>query len=116
VTHPPARRGSNTGNEPDHRLRSLPRLVESLQELGRILLHGSSDLSNDDDSLGSGVVEKDLEGVDVGGSEDSRSDEAKGRVKQGGRERDGGRMGRKEKERERERVRLVLGGRRKEGS
>lgn len=76
MTHPPSRGSGNSSNEPDHRLGRLPRLVEHLEELGRVLLHGSSDLSDDDDTLGSGVLQQDFEGVDVGGSREGISSDS----------------------------------------
>lgn len=68
MTHSSAGRSRDTGNEGNDRLRDLASLVELLKELGGVFLHGATDLADEDDTLGAGVVEKDLKGVDVGGS------------------------------------------------
>jgi hypothetical protein len=69
VTHSSAGRSRDTGDEGNDRLGDLASLVELLEELGGVFLHGATDLADEDDTLGAGVVEKDLKGVDVGGSE-----------------------------------------------
>jgi hypothetical protein len=68
VTHSSTGRGGSSGDEPNDGLGLGPGLVVLLQELGSVLLHRTSDLTDDDDTLGSGVVEENAEGVDVGGS------------------------------------------------
>lgn len=69
MTHSSAGRSRDTGDEGNDRLGDLASLVELLEELGGVFLHGATDLADEDDTLGAGVLEKDLKGVDVGGSE-----------------------------------------------
>ena len=65
VTHPPARRSGGTGDERDDGLGVRSGLVELFEIGGGLFLHGSTDLSDQDDSLGLGVLEEDLDDVDV---------------------------------------------------
>lgn len=68
MSHSTTGRSGLSSDEADDGLGRSPSLVVLLEELGRVLLHRSTDLTNDDDTLSSRVVEQDSEGVDVGGS------------------------------------------------
>lgn len=76
MSHSPARGSSSTSNEPNDGLRVLSGLVVLLQELGSVLLHGASNLADDDDALGPGVIKQDLESVDMGSSGCGRTGDA----------------------------------------
>ena len=65
VAHSPARRRGDTGNEADN---GLVGGVVLLQEVGGILLSGSTNLSNHDDTVCLAVLEEDLQAVDEVGS------------------------------------------------
>lgn len=73
VTHAPARGRGDTGDERDDGLLLL--LVGLAEEVRGILLGGTADLANHDDTVGLGVLEEDLEAVDeVGAAEGVTAD------------------------------------------
>ncbi|KAJ5576061.1 hypothetical protein N7535_002987 [Penicillium sp. DV-2018c] len=65
VTHAAAGGSGDTGNEGDG---GLVVDVVGLEELGGILLGGTTDLTDHDDTVGLGVLEEDLEAVDEVGA------------------------------------------------
>ena len=72
VTHAAAGGSGDTGNEGDG---GLVVDVVGLEELGGILLGGTTDLTDHDDTVGLGVLEEDLEAVDeVGAGEGVTTD------------------------------------------
>lgn len=73
VTHAPAGRSGDTSDEGDDGLLLLP--VGLLEELSGILLGGTTDLADHDDTVGLGVLEEDLKAVDeVGAAEGVTAD------------------------------------------
>ena len=73
VTHAPAGRSGDTSDERDDGLLLLP--VGLLEELGGILLGGTTDLADHDDTVGLRVLEEDLKAVDeVGAAEGVTAD------------------------------------------
>ena len=73
VTHAPAGRSGDTGDEGNDGLLLLP--VGLLEELGGVLLGGTTDLADHDDTVGLGVLEEDLKAVDeVGAAEGVTAD------------------------------------------
>ena len=72
MTHPPTRRSRDTGDEADN---GLVLRVELLQEISGILLGGSSNFANHDDTISLLVLEEDLQTVDeVGAGEGITTD------------------------------------------
>ena len=67
VAHAAARGSGDTGNEADDGL-STADSVGLLEELGGILLGGTTDLTNHDDTIGLLVLSEDLEAVDEVGA------------------------------------------------
>jgi len=68
VTHAPAGRRRDTSDERDNGLLLL--LVGLAEEVCGVLLSGTTDLTDHDDTIGLGVLEEDLEAVDeVGAAE-----------------------------------------------
>ena len=65
VSHSSSGRSGSASDESDNRLVVL---VVLLDVLGGVLLHRASDLADQDDTLGLGVREEDLDDVDVLGS------------------------------------------------
>src|SRR6185436_20291288 len=65
VTHAPPRGRGLTGNETDHRL-----LERRLDIRGGLLLGRAADFADHDDGLGIRVVGKQLQRVDVGGTDE----------------------------------------------
>jgi hypothetical protein len=61
VTHTSARRSRDTSNEGDN---GLVGSVVLLEEVCSILLGGTTNLTNHDDTISLGVLEEDLEAVD----------------------------------------------------
>jgi hypothetical protein len=73
VAHTPTGRSRDTGDERDNGL--LLQLVGLTEEVRGILLGGTTDLTNHDDTVGLGVLEEDLEAVDeVGAAEGVTAD------------------------------------------
>ena len=73
VTHAPAGRSGDTSDEGDNGLLLLP--VGLLEELSGILLGGTTDLTDHDDTFGLRVLEEDLKAVDeVGAAEGVTAD------------------------------------------
>ena len=65
VTHTSARRSRDTGDEGDN---GLVGSVVLLEEVGGVLLGGTTDLANHDDTVSLAVLEEDLEAVDEVGT------------------------------------------------
>jgi hypothetical protein len=65
VTHTSARRSRDTSNERDN---GLVGSVVLLEEVCSILLSGTTDLTNHDDTVSLGILEEDLEAVDEVGT------------------------------------------------
>ena len=68
MTHATSRRGRTTCDESDNRLGVLRCLVVPLKILGSLLLHGPTNFTNDNNTVGVGVLEEDLDDIDVLGA------------------------------------------------
>lgn len=65
MAHPPPRRGSPSSNKGNNGLGHRASLIVLLQKLRSLFFAGAANFADEDDTLGVGVVEEDLERIGV---------------------------------------------------